>query len=113
MGSLSSSTIRPVNEKPKIVVIGGSYVGCKLVDCLLPLVKRTHTIVLVEPHSHFQHLFAFPRIAVVPGFEERAFVPFDRAFVKAGGDATNVTVIKARALEVLPVDGEARIPGGF
>ncbi|KAF9268462.1 FAD/NAD(P)-binding domain-containing protein [Marasmius fiardii PR-910] len=69
--------------KPNIVVVGGSYVGAKVIDHLAPLVHETHNIVLVEKNSHFQHLFAFPRMNVIPGYDHRAFIPYTSAFFKA------------------------------
>ncbi|KAJ3807568.1 hypothetical protein F5876DRAFT_79574 [Lentinula aff. lateritia] len=62
--------------KPNIVVVGGSYVGSKVVDDLIPLVHETHNIVLVEKSSHFKNIFAFPRLHAVTGFESKAFVPY-------------------------------------
>ncbi|KAJ8076640.1 hypothetical protein PM082_001063 [Marasmius tenuissimus] len=69
--------------RPNIVVVGGSYVGAKVVDFLAPIVHESHDIILIEKNSHFQHLFAFPRIGVVPSFEHKAFIPFGPAFFKA------------------------------
>ncbi|KAJ3919582.1 FAD/NAD-P-binding domain-containing protein [Lentinula edodes] len=62
--------------KPNIVVVGGSYVGSKVVDDLIPLVHETHNIVLVEKSSHFKNIFAFPRLHAVSGFESKAFIPY-------------------------------------
>ncbi|ETW76526.1 hypothetical protein HETIRDRAFT_455065 [Heterobasidion irregulare TC 32-1] len=94
-----------------IVIIGGSYVGCKAAELIaqrLQPYKRTHAnthiphrILLIEQNSHFQHRFAFPRCAVVPGdelgltdaigaangaetrkigLEQFAFIPYTRMF---------------------------------
>ncbi|KAF9023227.1 FAD/NAD(P)-binding domain-containing protein [Hymenopellis radicata] len=65
----------PVTRR-NMVVIGGSYVGGKAVLDLMSAFGNKHNVVLVEKNSHFQHLFAFPRISAVPGFAQKAFVPF-------------------------------------
>ncbi|KAL7411771.1 hypothetical protein BDY24DRAFT_435652 [Mrakia frigida] len=65
-----------------IVVVGGSYVGLAVVDALkvalepLEGKERTHRVVVVEKNSHFGHLFAYPRFAISPGSEHKAFIPF-------------------------------------
>ncbi|KAF7343321.1 FAD/NAD(P)-binding domain-containing protein [Mycena venus] len=63
-----------------IVVVGGSFAGTWIVDHLAPLLHRTHNVVLIEKNSHIQHLFMFPRISVVKGFEMKAFIPYTNAF---------------------------------
>lgn len=84
--------------RPNVVVIGGSYVGIKLIDVLAPSIHQTHNTVLIEKSSHFQHLFAFPRISVVPGFEHKAFIPYANAFNKTPEGSTSV--INATATQV-------------
>lgn len=76
--------------KPNIVVVGGSYVGCKTVDYLAPAFHETHNIILIEKNSHFQHIFAFPRFSVYPGLEDRAFVPLNNPFPTAPPKAARV-----------------------
>ncbi|KAG7441944.1 FAD/NAD(P)-binding domain-containing protein [Guyanagaster necrorhizus] len=88
------------SPKPNVVVIGGSYVGGAVVDSLASSLYRTHNIVLIEKNSHFQHLFAFPRVSVVPGFENRAFIPFTNAF--HGSPPGSTSVVHAIVEEVLP-----------
>ncbi|KAF7316603.1 FAD/NAD(P)-binding domain-containing protein [Mycena chlorophos] len=58
-----------------IVVVGGSY---------------SHQVVLIEKNSHIHHIFAFPRISVVPGFEQKAFIPLTNAFHAAPRDSVSV-----------------------
>ncbi|KAF7329738.1 FAD/NAD(P)-binding domain-containing protein [Mycena kentingensis (nom. inval.)] len=83
-----------------VVVVGGSYTGTYVVDRLAPLVYKTHHIVLIEKSSHFQHVFAFPRVSVVPGFEQKAFVPYTNAFHQAPRDA--VSVVHGVVENILP-----------
>ncbi|KZT30134.1 FAD/NAD(P)-binding domain-containing protein [Neolentinus lepideus HHB14362 ss-1] len=85
------------SDKRNIVVVGGSYVGLKAVEFLANAMHESHNILLIEKNSHFhacallvhftsvtltlpQHLFAFPRFAVLPGYEHLAFIPYSNAF---------------------------------
>ncbi|KAJ7684026.1 FAD/NAD-P-binding domain-containing protein [Mycena rosella] len=86
--------------KPNIVVIGGSYVGMKFVDTVAPQVFETHNTVLVEGNSHFEHIFAFPRLTVIPGAAHKPFVPFTNAFHAAPPGSTSI--INGTASQVLP-----------
>ncbi|KAF7312590.1 FAD/NAD(P)-binding domain-containing protein [Mycena indigotica] len=73
-----------------IVVVGGSYAGTYLIDRLAPQVHKTHQIVLIQKNSHMHHIFAFPRISVVQGFEQKAFVPYTNAFHAAPAQSTTI-----------------------
>ncbi|KAJ6552039.1 FAD/NAD-P-binding domain-containing protein [Mycena vulgaris] len=86
--------------KPNIVVVGGSYVGMKFVDTIAPEVSETHNTVLVEANSHFQHIFAFPRISVVPGFANKSLVPYTNAFHATPPGSTSV--VQGAASKILP-----------
>lgn len=61
------STSRSMAEYKNIIVVGGSYVGITTADELvkaLPAASPSGTpyrVLVVEKHSHFEHLFAFPR----------------------------------------------------
>ncbi|KAJ8125273.1 hypothetical protein O1611_g8366 [Lasiodiplodia mahajangana] len=63
-----------------IIVIGGSYVGVSTTQGLASLLPSTHRVLLIEPHSHFHHLFAFPRFAILPTYEHKAFIPYTGTF---------------------------------
>lgn len=84
--------------------------GAKLVDILAPQIHNTHNTILVEKNSHFQvsstytsllkssnltlrqHLFAFPRMSVIPGFEHKAFIPYTNAFSVCPPGSTSVII---------------------
>ncbi|KIY50337.1 FAD/NAD(P)-binding domain-containing protein [Fistulina hepatica ATCC 64428] len=87
-------------SKPNVVVIGGSYVGCRMVDLLAQQVHETHNVVLIEKNTHFRHLFAFPRISVVPGFTEQSCIPYTNAFHAAPPNSTSF--VHAVATKILP-----------
>ncbi|KAE8327295.1 hypothetical protein BDV39DRAFT_175743 [Aspergillus sergii] len=84
-----------------IIVVGGSYVGKTTAQELAQVVPNTHRVLLIEPHSHFHHLFAFPRFAIVPGQEHKAFIPYTGLFPSTSSP-TRHAVVQARALSVQP-----------
>ncbi|PKX97890.1 NAD(P)/FAD-dependent oxidoreductase [Aspergillus novofumigatus IBT 16806] len=84
-----------------IIVVGGSYVGRATAQELARVVPETHRVLLIEPHSHFHHLFAFPRFAIVPGHEHKAFIPYTGIFSSVSGPSTHA-VVQARVLSVNP-----------
>ncbi|KAI0440142.1 FAD/NAD(P)-binding domain-containing protein [Xylaria telfairii] len=78
-----------------VVVIGGSYVGVATTQGLANLLPSTHRVLLIEPHSHFHHLFAFPRFAILPTHEHKAFIPYSGTFA-AAPNSDRHHVVKAR-----------------
>ncbi|GIC84267.1 NAD(P)/FAD-dependent oxidoreductase [Aspergillus udagawae] len=84
-----------------IIVVGGSYVGRATAQELARVVPETHRVLLIEPHSHFHHLFAFPRFAIVPGQEHKAFIPYTGIFSAVPRPSTHA-VVQARVLSVNP-----------
>ncbi|VDB91946.1 unnamed protein product [Peniophora sp. CBMAI 1063] len=91
-----------MSAKKNIVVVGGSYTGSKAVSALAEKMGSGYQVLLVEKQSHFNHLFGFPRVAVVPGFEHMAFVPYTKAFSGLPEGSAEVQVVQARATEVQP-----------
>lgn len=53
------------NALKNIIVVGGSYVGKSTAQELARVVPKTHRVLLIEPHSHFHHLFAFVRTTFI------------------------------------------------
>ncbi|RAL15884.1 amid-like NADH oxidoreductase [Aspergillus homomorphus CBS 101889] len=84
-----------------VIVVGGSYVGRGAAEELARVIPSTHRVLLIEPHSHFHHLFAFPRFAVLPGHEHKAFIPYTRLF-SSSPNSTQHAVVQARVLSVQP-----------
>ncbi|KGO67484.1 FAD-dependent pyridine nucleotide-disulfide oxidoreductase [Penicillium italicum] len=84
-----------------IIVVGGSFVGGTTARELARIVPSTHRVLLTEPHSHFHHLFAFPRFAIVPGQEHKSFIPYTALF-NASPNPSSHGIIQARALSVKP-----------
>ncbi|KAI0487531.1 hypothetical protein F4859DRAFT_465374 [Xylaria cf. heliscus] len=78
-----------------IIVVGGSYVGVATTQGLANILPSTHRVLLIEPHSHFHHLFAFPRFAILPTYEHKAFIPYTGTFAAAPNPDRH-HVVKAR-----------------
>lgn len=54
-----------------VVVLGASYVGIGAAQKLAATLPEDFQVILIEPNSHFMHLFAFPRFAVLPSHEHK------------------------------------------
>ncbi|KAI8818148.1 FAD/NAD-P-binding domain-containing protein [Fimicolochytrium jonesii] len=65
-----------------IVIVGASYLGKRAATALAAsqALSAAHRIILIERNSHFSHLFQFPRISIIPGYEHKALIPFDNLF---------------------------------
>ncbi|KAJ5186116.1 hypothetical protein N7472_010956 [Penicillium cf. griseofulvum] len=84
-----------------IIVVGGSFVGRTTAQELARIVPSTHRVLLTEPHSHFHHLFTFPRFAIVPEQEHKAFIPYSGIFNESPNPSSH-GVVQARVLSVKP-----------
>ncbi|GAA5924966.1 hypothetical protein JCM1841_005381 [Sporobolomyces salmonicolor] len=73
---MASTAAEPRLPLKNVVVVGGSYVGLATADELIKTLPATHRVVVVERNSHFGHLFAYPRFAIIPSHEHKAFIPF-------------------------------------
>ncbi|GAA5912987.1 hypothetical protein JCM6882_008890 [Rhodosporidiobolus microsporus] len=95
------STI-PSKPLKNVVVVGGSYVGQMVAaELLATLNKEEHRVVVVDRNSHFGHLFAYPRFAISPGSEHKAFLPFQPMLPAPHA------IVQAEAVG-LKLDGEGR-----
>ncbi|KAG8682090.1 hypothetical protein FRC09_017023 [Ceratobasidium sp. 395] len=63
-----------------VVVLGASYAGHRAVQILLQVLPSDWRIVVIERNTHFNHLYAFPRLAVIEGHEHKAFIPYTNIF---------------------------------
>ncbi|KIW42353.1 hypothetical protein, variant [Exophiala oligosperma] len=89
------------NMVKNVIVVGGSYVGRATAQELAKVVPSSHRVLLIEPHSHFHHLFVFPRFAIVPSHEHKAFVPYTNLFSSVPNSASHA-VVHARVVSVQP-----------
>ncbi|PWN50476.1 FAD/NAD(P)-binding domain-containing protein [Violaceomyces palustris] len=91
--------ISSLARKSTVAVVGGSYVGLRFAKSLAASLPQTHKVVIVENNTHFNHLFTFPRFAVLPrGGEEKAFVPYSNVFDECPPGSGRV--IQAKALSI-------------
>ena len=74
------------------------FTGTKAVELVAARMHPTHRTILIEPHSHFHHLYALPRYSVVHGFEHRAFIPYSAMFKDLPLDATQVVQARVTAI---------------
>ncbi|OJJ43197.1 hypothetical protein ASPZODRAFT_103576 [Penicilliopsis zonata CBS 506.65] len=82
-----------------VIVVGGSFVGRTTAQEIARVIPTTHRVLLIEPHTHFHHLFTFPRFAIVPGHEHKAFIPYSGLFA-AVPNPTAHSVVTARVVSV-------------
>lgn len=48
-------------SRKNVIVVGASYVGLNTANELVKVLPaETHRVILIDKHSHFHHLFAFP-----------------------------------------------------
>lgn len=85
-------------QKKNVVIIGGSCVAISSILTGKNILPSTHRIIVIERHSHFHYMFAFPRACVIQGWENELFVPYTKAFADAPDKgqviqalATNIT----------------------
>ncbi|GAA5987008.1 hypothetical protein JCM11641_004417 [Rhodosporidiobolus odoratus] len=87
-----------------VIVIGGSYVGLMAAKELIELLNPdTHRVVVVDKNSHFGHLFAYPRFAISPGHEHKAFIPFHPMLLAPHA------IIQAEAIGFEPATGGGKV----
>lgn len=76
-------TYEAVPGPKNVVVVGGSFAGLPLLRRLVETLPTGYRAVLVEPSSHFNFVFNFPRYSVIQGHEAKAFIPHDGLAAKA------------------------------
>ncbi|KAL0565631.1 hypothetical protein V5O48_016390 [Marasmius crinis-equi] len=65
-----------------IAVLGAAYGGNRAAQILAANLPEGWRIVLVDRNTHFNHVYVMPRLAVLPGHENKAFLPYTRVFWK-------------------------------
>ena len=61
-----------------VLVLGCSYGGHRASQVLATLLPQNWRVVVIERNTHYNHLYAFPRVSVVPGHEEKVFIPYTK-----------------------------------
>ncbi|KAK3988932.1 hypothetical protein QBC44DRAFT_242610 [Cladorrhinum sp. PSN332] len=69
-----------------IVIVGAAFSGYYAARILASSLPRNgqYRIVVVEPNSHFNFTWVFPRFCVVEGHEHKAFIPYSADFFAQG-----------------------------
>jgi len=69
----SSAAPAPLPHRPTktVLVLGASYAGHRAIQMLLAQLPADWRVVVLERNTHANHLYAFPRVAVVKGHEEK------------------------------------------
>ncbi|KAF8333033.1 uncharacterized protein EI90DRAFT_2971147 [Cantharellus anzutake] len=75
-----SSAASSATDIPTVCVLGASYGGHRAVQVLANSLPHGWRIVVIERNTHCNHLYVFPRIAVIPGHEHKAFIPYTNIF---------------------------------
>lgn len=86
MSSSSSHTFRPSRT---VLVLGASYGGHHAAQVLVTRLPKNWRVVVIERNTHYNHLYAFPRVSVVPGHEEKVFIPYSKLFQPPGESVTS------------------------
>ncbi|PWN38405.1 FAD/NAD(P)-binding domain-containing protein, partial [Meira miltonrushii] len=63
-----------------VLVLGASYGGHHAAQVLVTQLPQNWRVVVIERNTHYNHLYAFPRVSVVPGHEEKVFIPYTKLF---------------------------------
>ncbi|KAF8942890.1 hypothetical protein BGZ47_006027 [Haplosporangium gracile] len=69
-----------VTPKKNIVIVGGSCVAIAAALEAKKNLPSTHRVIIIEKHSHFHYMFAFPRACVIDGWENELFVPYTNLY---------------------------------
>ncbi|KAF8312903.1 uncharacterized protein EI90DRAFT_3294623 [Cantharellus anzutake] len=75
-----SSAASSATDIPTVCILGASYGGHRAVQVLVNSLPHGWRIVVIERNTHCNHLYVFPRIAVIPGHEHKAFIPYTNIF---------------------------------
>ncbi|KAG1896744.1 uncharacterized protein F5891DRAFT_958144 [Suillus fuscotomentosus] len=73
----SSTSMHTTFPTRTVVVLGGSYGGSRAAQVLAKGMPQGWRVVLVDRNSHMNHVYNFPRYAVLAGHEHKAFIPYN------------------------------------
>ncbi|KAK5034635.1 hypothetical protein LTS07_000539 [Exophiala sideris] len=74
--SIHQWTYRAVADPKNVVVIGGSFAGFFLAKQLAQSLPTGYKAIVIEKHSHYHFTWNFPRISVISGHTQNAFIPY-------------------------------------
>ncbi|PYI06235.1 FAD/NAD(P)-binding domain-containing protein [Aspergillus sclerotiicarbonarius CBS 121057] len=100
---LHKLTYRPVSNPKTIVLIGASFAGYHAARCLTATLPTGYRVVVVEKNSHFQLTWVLPRFSVVPGHEEKGFIPYTGYL--GGGEGREWEWVRGRVVRIITDEG--------
>ncbi|KAJ7855828.1 hypothetical protein B0H13DRAFT_1727879 [Mycena leptocephala] len=84
-----------------VVVLGASYGGARAAQVIAAGLPEGWRLVLIDRNSHLNHVYILPRLAVLPGHEHKAFIPYENIF-NLGPSTNRCTFIQATILALTP-----------
>lgn len=69
-------TYKAVPNPKNVVVVGGSFAGFFLAKQLADSLPTGYRVIVIEKHSHYYFTWNFPRVTVVEGHTQNAFIPY-------------------------------------
>ncbi|TKX25891.1 pyridine nucleotide-disulfide oxidoreductase-like protein 1 [Elsinoe australis] len=93
-------TYRLVPHPKNVLIIGGSFAGFELARKLAHSLPTGHRVLMIEPNSHFNYTFNFPRYSVLQGREHHAFIPYSG--ISANAPHGIFSHVRARAASIAP-----------
>ncbi|KAJ7229572.1 iron uptake cluster protein [Mycena haematopus] len=70
----------PSRSPKTVVVLGGAYGGARAAQLIAAGLPDGWRLVLIDRNSHVNHVYILPRLAVLPGHEHKAFIPYTNVF---------------------------------
>ncbi|KAG7529919.1 hypothetical protein FFLO_05324 [Filobasidium floriforme] len=75
-----------------VLVLGSAYAGNRSVEVLAKSLPLNWRIVVIDRSTHFCHIYAFPRVSILPGHEQKVFIPFTTMFTRGLDEAQKAHV---------------------
>jgi len=108
--SIHHWTYRTVADPKNVVVVGGSFAGFFLAKQLALSLPTGYRAIVIEKHSHYHFTWNFPRISVISGHTQNAFIPYPTQPSLAPSGAylfRQGEVIKIETNKVILADGSS------
>ncbi|SPO27554.1 related to AIF1 - mitochondrial cell death effector [Ustilago trichophora] len=91
---------RTSGARKTIAVLGASYAGHRAIQVLVASLSEDWRVVVLERNTHANHLYAFPRMSVVRGHEQKVFIPYTNIFKPALGLKDQHVLLHANVIEL-------------
>ncbi|CAL1702880.1 unnamed protein product [Somion occarium] len=88
-----------------VAVLGASYGGARTAQLLAQQLPSDWRVVLIDRNTHFNHLYALPRFATLPGHEHKAFIPYTNVYelppdIPSIGDRSRHLILNAQVTSI-------------